>query len=81
MSRDEDVKLVEICRAADNMQAQLIRGLLEANGISCMLTGEAVSRIYPITVDGLAEVPILVREEDVERATALLKEEAPDVLS
>lgn len=80
MSSDEDVKLVEICRAAGNMQAQLIRGLLESNGISCMVSGEAVSRICGITVNGLGEVPVIVREEDAEAAIAILKEHAPDVL-
>lgn len=75
------MKLVKICTAADNMQAQMIRGLLETNGICCMLTGEAISRIGGITVDGLGEVPILVREEDAEAALAVLRENAPDVLS
>lgn len=81
MSVNEEGKLVEICRATGNLQAQMIKGLLEANGIACMLTGEAISRIYPITVDGLGEVPILVREEDAEAARGVLQRSAPDVLS
>ncbi len=81
MSVNESAKLVEICRATGNLQAQMLKGLLEANGIACMLTGEAISRIGPITVDGLGEVPILVREEDAEAARAVLQKSAPDVLS
>lgn len=81
MSPNDRVKLIKICTAADNIQAQLIRGLLEANGISCMLTGEAISRIGGITVDGLGEVPIFVREEDADAALGILRESAPDVLS
>lgn len=80
MSLNEDAKLVEVCRAADNLQAQMIRGLLETNGIACMISGEAVSRIYGIRVNGLGEVPVLVREEDAERATAILRECDSDVL-
>jgi len=81
MNLNEDAKLVQVFRAADNMQAQIIKSLLEANGIPCVLTGEAVSRIYPITVDGLGEVPILVREEDAQAARAVLEKSTRDVLS
>mgnify|MGYP001062034152 CR=1 FL=1 len=81
MNLNEDAKLVQVFRAADNMQAQIIKSLLEANGIPCVLTGEAVSRIYPITVDGLGEVPILVREEDAQAARAVLETSTRDVLS
>lgn len=80
MSVNEERELVEICRAGDNIQAQMIKGLLETHGIGCMLTGEAISRIGPITVDGLGEVPVLVRKEEAEMALRVLKECAPDVL-
>jgi hypothetical protein len=55
------------------MQAQLIRSLLEGDGIESMLQGETVRLTHAITVDGLAEVKILVREEDEQRARDVIE--------
>ena len=66
------LKLVEVCRASDELEAQIIRGLLESNGIDCSFRGEAVRLTHSIAVDGLAEVRILVRPEDAERAERII---------
>lgn len=63
-----DGDLVEIWHAQGEMDAQLIRSLLDSNGITAMLSGEALRLTHGFTVDGLAEVKILVRAEDAKRA-------------
>lgn len=65
MASDE---LVPVFVASGEIEAQVIRSLLEANGVDCMLSGESVRLTHGLTVDGLAEVKILVRAEDEERA-------------
>lgn len=65
---DPNVELVQVYRAQGELDAQVVRSLLEANAIDCMLSGESVRLTHGITVDGLAEVKILVRAEDAERA-------------
>lgn len=65
-------ELVGVWRAQGEMEAQLVRALLEGSGIESMLSGEALRLTHGLTVDGLAEVRILVREEDVTKACEII---------
>lgn len=67
--------MVEVYRAAGEMEAQVIKGLLESYGIPCLLKGDAARTIYGLTVDGLGEVKIMVRESMAEQARKLIKRE------
>ena len=58
--------------ADGEIQAQQIRAFLEAHGIACAFRGESLRLTHGLTVDGLGQVDILVRDEDVEQARALL---------
>ena len=71
MSSSEE--LVEVYRANGEIEAQVIRSLLEYHGIPCLLKGEAARNIYGLTVDGIAEVRIMVWEQLADRARALIK--------
>ena len=66
-------KMVEVYRAAGEMEAQVIKGLLESYGIPCFLKGDAARTIYGFTVDGLGEVRIMVQESIAEEAKRLIK--------
>jgi len=66
-------KLIEVYRAAGEMEAQVIRSLLEQYGIPCLLKGDAARTIYGLTVDGLGEVRIMVRESMAEKARRLIR--------
>jgi len=72
MVGDPNVELVEVYRAQGETQAQLIRSVLEGDGIESMLSGESVRLTHGFTVDGLAEVRILVRKEDETRAREVI---------
>lgn len=67
-------ELVEVYRAWGESEAQIIRGLLEASGISSTIQGESTRLTHGFTMDGLAEVRILVRPEDAERAAEVIQE-------
>jgi len=60
--------LVEAWHAQGEMEAQMIRSVLESNGIDAMFSGESLRLTHGLTVDGLAEVRILVRPSDAKRA-------------
>jgi hypothetical protein len=64
--------LVEIWRAWGDFEVQFIRGLLEANGIESAFRGESTRVTHALTLDGLAEVKILVHESDAARACELI---------
>jgi len=69
---DPTMELVEVSRAANEVEAQIVHGLLEAAGIRSVFRGESLRLTHGITVDGLAEVKILVRRKDVEEARRLI---------
>jgi len=69
---DPNIKLVEVCTAHGEVEAQMMRSILESSGIDSMITGESTRLTHGFTVDGLAEVKILVREEDEERAREVI---------
>ena len=72
MAGDPNVELVEVFKAQGEMEAQMIRSVLEGDGIESMLSGESVRLTHGFTVDGLAEVRILVRKEDETRAREVI---------
>lgn len=67
-----DIKLVEIYRASKDEEAFVIKGLLESQGIRCILRSDVVHSVHPFSIDGLGEVRILVAETDVTESKLLL---------
>ena len=59
-------------RTANYMEAQIIKGRLESEGIPVLLSYESAGLVYGITVDGLGEVKIMVPRD--------LEEEAKEIL-
>ncbi len=51
------------------MDADLARNILQSQGIPCVLPGETSAEIIPVL-----DVPLLVREEDADRATRVLED-------
>lgn len=64
--------LVEVWRTQGEVNAQLVRSLLEGSGIRSMLTGESLRLTHGFTIDGLALVRVLVRPVDVRRACEII---------
>ncbi len=55
------------------IKAQIVKGLLESEGIPANLQFEAIGKIYGFTVDGLGKVKVLVPEDRHDEAKDLLK--------
>lgn len=70
---DRDMKLKELCRVMGPVEAEVIKSLLESHGVTCIFGGAMVQSIYPISVDGLGEIKILVSETDYALAKELLE--------
>lgn len=66
--------LVEVCVTSGLLQAEIIKGKLEANDIPALLEYESLGPVMGLTVDGLGQVRVLVPEDRVETARALLEE-------
>ena len=66
-------KLVEVYRAAGEMEAQVIKGLLENYGIPCLLKSNAAYSVHMFTVDGMGEVKVMVWGSMVGKARELIE--------
>jgi hypothetical protein len=64
--------MVEVYRASGDMQAQVIKGLLESYGVPCLLRSDAAHSVHVLTVDGMGEVKIMVWESMSEKAKRLI---------
>jgi Putative prokaryotic signal transducing protein len=59
-------------RTANYLEAQIIKGRLESEGIPALLSYESAGLVYGITVDGLGEVKIMVPRDLAEEAREIL---------
>ncbi|MFC2017662.1 DUF2007 domain-containing protein [Chloroflexota bacterium] len=68
-------KMVEVYRAAGDMEAHVIKGLLESYAIPCLLKSVAAPSVHSFAVDGMGEVKIMVWEQNAEEARRLTRRE------
>ena len=68
----DDVKIVEVYRAAGEAEALIIKGLLESNGMPCLLKSNAAPSVHVFTIDGMGEVKVMVWESIAEKARRLI---------
>jgi hypothetical protein len=71
MSEERWEVIVEV---AGQLQAEIMRGMLEAQGIKVWISQEGAGRAYGINVGRLGRVQILVPAGEVEQSKALLDE-------
>jgi hypothetical protein len=67
----ERKQLATVC-SAKYMEAQVIKGRLESEGIPVLLSYESAGLVYGITIDGLGEVKIMVPQHLAEQARGIL---------
>jgi hypothetical protein len=69
MSASEQLVTVRTVRY---MEAQIMKGRLESEGIPVLLSYESAGLVYGLTVDGLGEVKIMVPKHLAEEAKEIL---------
>jgi hypothetical protein len=65
---------VAIVRDVSRAQAEILRGVLEAQEITVALSQEAVGSVMPVDVGAFGQVDILVPAEQADRAREILDE-------
>lgn len=68
----EKDKMVEVYKATSEMEAQVIKGLLESYGIPSLLKSHAAPSVHMFTIDGMAEVKVMVMSSMVDKAKELI---------
>ena len=66
-------KMIEVYKAKGELEAQVIKGLLESYGIPCLLKSHAASSVHSFVMDGMGEVRILVSEKVADEARRLIE--------
>jgi len=66
------LKMVEVYSANGDLEAQVIKGLLESHGITCLLQPYAVSSLQNIIVPGMGGVRVMVPENTADEARELI---------
>ncbi len=70
----EDERLVELVNIQGEMEADILTGILESEGIRVLKKSNMAHGALPFTVDGMGEVKLCVMEEDVTMARIVIKE-------
>jgi hypothetical protein len=65
-------KLVEVYHARNEMEAQVIKSLLESFEIPCFLKSNAAPSVHMFTIDGMAEVKVMVVASMADAARELI---------
>jgi len=71
-NKDQDIKIVELCRVPREDEALAIESLLASFNIRCILQSDITRSVYPFAMDGLAEVSILVSEKDLKKSREII---------
>lgn len=66
-------KMVAVYRAAGEAEALVIKGLLESNGIPCLLKSHAAPSAHYFTVNGMGEVKVMVFDSMAAKARELIE--------
>ncbi len=70
MSSEERLVTVRVAR---QIEAQIIKGRLESEGIPVLLSYESAGLVWGLTVDGIGEVRIMVPKPLAEQAKEILE--------
>jgi hypothetical protein len=65
-------KLVDVYRASGEMEAHVIKGLLESNGVPCILKSDAARSVHAFSVNGMGEVTVAVLESRADEAKRII---------
>jgi len=68
----QNEKWVLAAKAAGELQAELMRGLLEAQGVSVHLAFEGAARALGVTIGSFGEVDIMVPESELPAAQDII---------
>lgn len=66
--------LVVIFRTHSDVEASIVRGLLEANGVMSIVSSTVSHSLFPLTVNGLGEVRLSVRADEAEDAQRIIED-------
>jgi len=74
--KKEPENFIKVYTAHGEMEAQVIRGLLESCGIRSLMQGNAALSMQPFVMDGMGEIKIMVTEAQADEARKIIEANA-----
>jgi ribonuclease-3 len=65
--------LAVVLRSASDIEARVVRGLLESHGIASLLSSDLPRSVFPLAVEGIGDIKISVRQEDADAARHIIE--------
>lgn len=73
---NDNCNLVLLNSYSDLAEAYMVKGVLETNGIECVIRNENISSVYPVTMIAWGQIDVMVRQSDINQARAILESPA-----
>lgn len=61
-----------VAQLYDNVQAEILKGFLEAQGFTVFISREGYQTVFGLTNQALTQIDILVPTDQIEKATKIL---------
>ena len=71
MDHRKEINWFVVYRAGNSMEADIIKGLLESNGIRCSINERAIPKVLPY--EAIGNIPVMVPSEDAHAALELIR--------
>jgi hypothetical protein len=65
--------MIEVYKAKGELEAQVIKSLLDSYGIPCLLQSHAAGSVHTFAINGLGEVRVMVLESQAEEAKRIIE--------
>ena len=70
---DNDDRLVVLNSYVNDADAYIAKGVLETNGVPCIINNEIFSSVYPVGLAPWGSIKLLIFRRDMEKAIRIMK--------
>ena len=70
---DDKDELVVFDTYTSDADAYIAKGVLETNGVPCIINNEIFSSVYPVTLSPWGVIKLLVFRHDLEKAVSIME--------
>ena len=70
---DNDDRLVVFNSYVNDADAYIAKGVLETNGVPCIINNEIFSSVYPVGLSPWGSIKLLIFRRDMEKAIQIMK--------
>lgn len=72
MATNNEEQLIVLREFSSDVEAHIALGVLQSNGVECVLNNEILSSVYPLTMTSFGSIKLLVRSTDADIAEQIL---------